>query len=227
MTGSAVIVAVCAVTVLAWWLLSSRTTISTYSVGGEDRGDPARRRRRGRRDRRRREGPAVEVRRTDRYAFGRRAIGTREAAGGTLTIGSRCPKTVFDVCSASYRVTVPDNVRVTVRTTSGDVRLTGYRGSAQVDTASGDVAVGALRLRAAGAVAGRGRVRQRLVRGRAAGAALAHRRRARVVPPGRYRLDAQSDVGATNVRGVVAAEDAPFQIQALSSTGDVTVETSG
>ena len=48
-----------------------------------------------------------------------------------------------------------------------------------------------------------------------------------VVPPGRYQLDAESDVGDRAVRGVTAADDAPFQIQALSSAGNVTVETSG
>ena len=41
-----------------------------------------------------------------------------------------------------------------------------------------------------------------------------------VVPPGRYQLDADSDGGDRTVRGVTAAEDAPFQIQALSSAGD-------
>ena len=48
-----------------------------------------------------------------------------------------------------------------------------------------------------------------------------------VVPPGRYQVDADSDVGSRSVHGVTAADDAPFQIQALSSGGDVTVEASG
>ena len=42
-----------------------------------------------------------------------------------------------------------------------------------------------------------------------------------------HQLDADSDGGDTTVRGVTAAEDAPFQIQALSSAGDVSVEASG
>ncbi len=222
------LVAGCALTLTAWWLLSSETTISTYSVrgsvaaitldlgnadvtvaGGGDR-------------------PAVEVRRTDSYSFGRRAESTRRAAGGVLAIESRCPKTVLDVCSATYRLTVPDNVRVLVRTTSGDVRFVGYRGSAQIDTGSGDIAVGgfcgfALRARAlAGDVSATASCAlERLELRSRTGDVRA------VVPPGRYQLDAESDVGRRTVRGVDAADDAPFQIQALSSQGSVTVEAGG
>ena len=43
-----------------------------------------------------------------------------------------------------------------------------------------------------------------------------------VVPPGRYRVDAETDEGGASVRGLTA-DDAPFQIQALSSAGDVRV----
>jgi hypothetical protein len=43
------------------------------------------------------------------------------------------------------------------------------------------------------------------------------------VPPGRYRVDAESDEGKHVVRGVSVADDAPFQIQALSTSGDVSV----
>ena len=48
-----------------------------------------------------------------------------------------------------------------------------------------------------------------------------------VVPAGRYQVDAETDDGERTVRGVTVAEDAPFQIQALSSSGDVAVEASG
>ena len=48
-----------------------------------------------------------------------------------------------------------------------------------------------------------------------------------VVPAGRYQVDAETDDGDRVVRGVTVAEDAPFQIQALSSSGDVAVEASG
>ena len=46
-----------------------------------------------------------------------------------------------------------------------------------------------------------------------------------VGPAGRYRVDADTDGGDRRVVGLAAADDAPFQIQALSGTGDVDVET--
>src|SRR3954453_20654795 len=167
----------------------------------------------------------IDVRRTDEFAFGRQAISQRSGTGGTLAIRSRCPHAVLGACRASYRLTVPDNVPIRVRTTSGRVRFGGYRGTAQIDTGSGDVDVLSfcgfgLRARSqSGAVA--------------AAAACAPERlelRSRtgdvhaLVPPGRYQLDAETDDGRRRVSGVVADDDAPFQLQALSSSGDVVVE---
>jgi hypothetical protein len=45
------------------------------------------------------------------------------------------------------------------------------------------------------------------------------------VPAGRYRVDADTDTGSRRVAGLISAEDAPFQIQALSTAGNVDVET--
>ena len=45
-----------------------------------------------------------------------------------------------------------------------------------------------------------------------------------VVPAGRYQIDAQSDAGTGRIRGLTNVDDAPFQIQALSTSGDVSVE---
>ena len=45
------------------------------------------------------------------------------------------------------------------------------------------------------------------------------------MPPGRYRVDGNSDLGAAPVCAVVTvADDAPNAVQALSGSGDVTVE---
>jgi hypothetical protein len=44
-----------------------------------------------------------------------------------------------------------------------------------------------------------------------------------VAPSARYTIDAQSDTGDVRTRGLVPSEDAPFRIQALSTTGDVTI----
>ena len=63
------------------------------------------------------------VQRTDRYAFGHDADVQRTVAGGELRLRSRCPNAVPRACSVSYRVVVPDNVPVTVRTTGGTVTL--------------------------------------------------------------------------------------------------------
>jgi hypothetical protein len=228
-TVCACVVAGAALTLTAWWLLSAETSVASYAVRGSINGitldlGAADAEIVGGGDR-----PEVQVRRTDEFAFGRRAESRRQATAGELTISSRCPRSaVLHVCSARYRLTVPDNVRVTVRTSSGDVRFNGYRGSAQVDTGSGDVSVTgfcgfALRVKAqsgdlratASCALQRLELRSRTGDVRA------------TVPTGRYQVDAESDDGERNVRGVTEAEDAPFQIQALSSSGDVTVEASG
>src|SRR3954447_966946 len=78
----------------------------------------------------------VEVRRSERYAFGHRADVTRRVDGATFRVRSRCPTTLLGPCTVGYRVVVPDNVALDIRTTSGHVDLRGYRGSAQVTTSS-------------------------------------------------------------------------------------------
>jgi Putative adhesin len=167
---------------------------------------------------------ALQVSRTDRFSFGHPAEAQRAVSGGTLRLRSRCPAALIGTCSSSYRLRVPDNVPVTVKSTSGDVAATGYRGSARVDTTTGDVSFNGwcgfnLQVRAdAGNV-------------RAVAACSPERLQLRsrqgsvdaLVPPGRYRVDAESDEGRRSVRGVSVGDDAPFQIQALSTTGDVSV----
>jgi Putative adhesin len=167
---------------------------------------------------------ALQVSRTDRYAFGHPAEATRVVNGGTLHLRSRCPAALIGSCSSSYRLRVPDNVPVTVKATSGNVSATGYRGSAQVDTTTGNVNFNGwcgfnLQIRAeegnVRAVAGCSPERLQLRSRRGQVKAL--------VPPGRYRVDAESDEGKHTVRGLDVADDAPFQIQALSTSGDVSV----
>jgi hypothetical protein len=224
-TGCAVLVGGALLALLIWFLASRETTVATYSVQGSVSGivldiGAADVEIVGGGDH-----PAVEVRRTDRFSFGHKALAERRASDGTFEIRSRCPKTLLSACDASYRLAVPDNVGVTVRTTSGDVRFTGYRGSAQVDTDTGNIAINGfcgfgLRARSqSGAVtAGASCALARMELRSRTGDVVA------TVPPGRYQIDADTDVGRRSVRGVTEAEDAPFQIQALSSAGDVTVE---
>jgi hypothetical protein len=167
---------------------------------------------------------ALQVARTDKFAFGHPAEADRVVRGGTLRLHSRCPATLLGSCSSAYRLRVPDSVPVTVRTSGGDVSSTGYRGSATVDTTTGDVNFNGwcgfnLQIRAdSGDV--------RTVASCAPERLQLRSRQGRVdalVPAGRYRVDAESDEGTSRVRGVNVADDAPFQIQALSTTGDVSV----
>jgi hypothetical protein len=171
----------------------------------------------------RRETAVVE--RTERYAFGHDAVTTRSVTGSVLSVRSRCPRTLLGRCSVSYRVVVPDNVPVDVRTTGGDVTLRDYRGSARVITGSGRVAVDGycgnsleLRTGSGDVAAGAECAPPRLVLRTGAGDVRA------LVPAGRYDVDAESTSGREAIRGLTPSPDAPYAIQALSGSGDVTVE---
>jgi DUF4097 and DUF4098 domain-containing protein YvlB len=128
-------------------------------------------------------------------------------------------------CSVRYRVVVPDNVPVTVRTAGGTVRFRGYRGSARVTTRSGDVDITGFcgfslqaRAESGDIAAGAACPPQQLTLRSTSGSVQVF------VPPGRYQVEAESAAGSHSVRGLDAVADAPFAIQALSSSGDVTVE---
>jgi hypothetical protein len=207
-----------------WWWASGADRVATYRVVGElsgirlDLGDADVIIDGG--------GTAdVEIRRTDTYAFDRPPVERRAVRGGFLEISSRCPETLLGTCRAGYRLSVPDNVPIQVRTTSGNVRIDGLRASATVSTGSGAVNVDSFcgfLLRATSesgdiAAAADCSTERTELRSNRGDVRLA-------VPPNRYRIDAQSDGGNRQVRGVTLAEDAPFAIQALSTRGDVTVE---
>ena len=169
--------------------------------------------------------PLLDVQRTDRFAFGHDAEVQRTVAGGELRIHSRCPNTVPRACSVRYRVVVPDNVPVTVRTGGGTVRFRGYRGSARVTTRSGDVDIAgfcgfSLQARAeSGDISASAACAPQELTLRATQGSVHVS-----VPPGRYQVEAESASGKHEVRGLDAVSEAPFAIQALSSSGDVSVE---
>ena len=169
--------------------------------------------------------PVLGVQRTDRFAFGHDAEVQRSVAGGELRIHSRCPNAVPRACSVRYRVVVPDNVPVTVRTADGTVRLQGYRGSARVTTRSGDVDIAGFcgfslqaRAESGDITASAACAPQQLTLRSNSGSVGVS------VPPGRYQVEAESASGRHSVRGLDAVSDAPFSIQALSSSGDVSVQ---
>jgi hypothetical protein len=167
----------------------------------------------------------VEVQRTQKFAFGHEPTVEKQVAGASFAVHSRCPVSLLAPCSVSYRVVVPDNVALEIRTTRGDVSLRGYRGSAQVSTGAGRIDIAGYCGNSLDARAGGGAI--------AVQAACAPPRMSlrtgsgsirAVMPPGRYDLDAESTSGESFIRGITAREDAPYVVQALSGSGDVSVE---
>jgi Putative adhesin len=222
---SAVIVLGVVLGIAVWWAVTSEARVTSYAVRGQldgitlDLGNADARIVGGR------DQPLVEVRRTDRFAFGQRAVSRRRISNGVLTLRSRCPRAIVGTCDATYRLTVPNNVPIAVRTGSGDVQIAGFRGSARIDTRTGDIAASAFCGFLLHARADQGDVS-------AAAACTPERLELRsrtgdvraVVPPGRYRIDADSDTGERALRGLQPVDDAPFHILALSGAGDVQVE---
>lgn len=224
-TVSACVVLAVTLTVAVWWVASSEQRVTSYTVRGAlnaimlDLGGADAEIVGGR------DEPLVEVRRTDRFAFGQPATSGRDLVDGVLRLRSRCAATALGTCSATYRLTVPNNVPITVVTGSGDVQLAGFRGSARIATETGDIAASSF----CGFLLD-ARTESGDVSATAACAAERLELRSRtgdvqaVVPPGRYRIDAESDQGSQSVRGLLPVDDAPFQILALSGAGDVELE---
>jgi hypothetical protein len=224
-SASAIVVVGCLVGLGVWGLTSTRERIVSFDVRGTLEGVVLDLRDANVEVMRGTNSNEVSVERTERYAFGHAARSSRAVAAGVLRVSSRCPVTVLHACKQSYRVSVPDNVPVDVRTTSGTVRLSDYHGSARVATTSGAVQVRAfcgfsLQVRAETGDVGVGSTcaPERLSLRSTRGAVHA------TVPPGRYQVDAESASGRQEVRGITQAADAPFSIQALSTSGDVLVE---
>src|SRR4051812_5582728 len=168
---------------------------------------------------------SVQVDRTERFAFGHGPATARRAAGGGFAVRSRCPTLLLGPCTVDYRVVVPDNVALDIRTTSGSVSLRGYRGSARVTTGDGAIEIAGYCGNALEARAGDGRI---AVEAACAPPQMSLRTGSgairAVLPAGRYDLDAESTSGDESVQGVTARDDAPYTVQALSASGDVSVE---
>jgi hypothetical protein len=215
-----------AVALLIWSLASSQERRTSYSVRGAvagvalDLGDADVEIAGGGRT------TAVQVSHVDRFGFGHGPEVRRSVDGGTFAVRSRCPSTVLHGCSVRYRVVVPDNVPLTVHTGSGRVAFRGYRGSARITTERGDIDIAgfcgfSLQARAEGGgdiTAATACPPPQLSLRTTTGSV--HVR----VPGGRYRVDASTSGGTPTVRGVTVDGGAPFAIQALSSSGAVSVE---
>jgi hypothetical protein len=221
--ASALVLVVVAVTIFTLWLDTRETRETTYRVLGDlagvrlDVADADVQIAGG--------ATAVEVVQEDRFAFGEAPRVRKDIDGGTLNVVARCPDQVLGSCRTVFRITVPDNVPIVVETSSGSVRLSSIRATVQVNSGSGAIEATGFCGFSMRATSDSGDVS-------AVAECSADRLELRsrsgdvhaVVPPGRYQIDAQSDTGNTGVSGVIAVEDAPFQIQALSATGDVLVE---
>lgn len=167
----------------------------------------------------------VQVRRVERSLFGHEPQEHRTVANGVLRIESRCRSLVLGSCSADYRVAVPDSIALTITAERGDVQLRAYRGSAEVWAGRGSVTAEAFcgfTLQATaragsidvGAICSPERLELRTDSGNVTA----------TVPPGRYSVDADSSAGSVAVAGLERADDAPWKVQALSNTGNVTVK---
>jgi hypothetical protein len=223
--GSALLLVVVALVLVAWWAATRETrsvrfrVVGTLSAVELNLGDAPVEITGG-------ANGAVDVRRTEEIAFGHAPRITRGVSGGVLRITSRCPETVLGACRASFRVAVPDNVLVNVRTTSGRVSVSALNGSARIATGSGAVSISGfcgftlVVTSASGDIASAADCSPDRMELRS-GSGDVHA----VVPTGRYRVDANSDDGTERVRGLTVADDASFTVQALSGSGDVTVES--
>ena len=168
---------------------------------------------------------AIEVRRIDEFSFGNPSEEVRDVEDGKVSLVSRCPEQVIGSCRVSYRITVPDNVPLEIETNGGTVDVAGVRATVRITTGSGAIRATGFCGFSLQAVSDTGNV---TTMSECSADRLELRSRTgdvhAVVPVARYSIDAQSDTGEVRTRGLTSVEDAPFQIQALSTSGDVTVE---
>ena len=225
----AAVVGVLAVVLLVWSVASSQERRVTYAAQGAltgvalDLGEADVEVRGGGR------ATTIVVEHVDRFGFGHAPVAQRSVSGGVLRVRSRCPNTILHGCSVRYRVVVPDNVPLAVRTADGSVRFDGYRGSARITTGEGDIDIDgfcgfALQARADGGGdidASTACPPPQLSVRTTTGAVNVH------VPVARYRVDASTSGPRPRVRGITTDAGAPFAIQALSGSGAVTVERGG
>ncbi len=167
----------------------------------------------------------VSVHRTDRSTFGHGPIEWRHRVDHRLEIASTCPRMAVGACTADYHIAVPADVPVSVRADNGSVRVDGYHGSASIVTGDGSVTVAAFCGYTLRATSVRGDVSvvtscspERLDLRSTSGNVSA------TVPPGRYRIETSAGGRPARVQGLTADPRAPWEIQAVSTSGDVSVE---
>ena len=210
-----------------WWAVTKETRIASYRVTGSlarvELDAPS-----GSAEITAAGSGAVEVRRTDSFAFDRPARETRSVRNGVLRISSRCPRMAVGNCSSDYRVAVPENVPVVVRGSGGGVRISGFRGTAEVQTGAGNVVVDGFCGFGLSIKTGSGDARAtatcspQSLSARSSSGSIDL-----TVPAGPYRVEADSNSGRADVTGIQRSSAAPYEIQALSDSGDVRVRGGG
>ena len=131
---------------------------------------------------------------------------------------------VVGSCSASYRMVVPNDVPISIRTEHGNIRIDGYRGSADIATNSGAINVEDYCGFVLGAATASGNVTvssacspERLTLRSDSGNVSA------VVPSGELPDPSRVRRRRYDVRGLTDDDGAPWAIEALSNTGNVSV----
>jgi Putative adhesin len=167
----------------------------------------------------------IEVQRYERFSFGHKPEVEPKVEGAVYGVHARCPSSLLAPCTVDHRVVVPDNVALDIRTSGGRVTLRGYRGSARILTGGGEIEISGYCGNSLEARAGDGDITldaacapPRLSLRSGSGSIHA------VLPPGRYDLDAESTSGTESIRGLTPRSDAPYTVQVLSASGDVSVE---
>lgn len=221
--GSLVVLVAGAAVLAALWLGSSRTTTVAYAVPGTLLGIELRVQsgdvtivggsRTG-----------VSVTRSDHSVYGHGPREQRLVRSRILHLVSSCPVLVLGSCASNFRIEVPDNVSITVRAEHGAVRLEGYQGSANITTKAGSISVEDYCGLVLGATSASGSITvgtscspERLALFSDSGSVGV------TVPAGNYRINANSQSGSTHVSGLVNDAGAPWGIETLSRSGNVTV----
>ena len=207
----------------AWWLDSSRTATVAYAVPGELLGIELRVQSGnvtivgGSRS-------GVSVSRSDHSVYGHGPREQRRVRLGNLRLVSSCPVLVLGSCASNYRIEVPDNVSISVRAERGTVRLEGYQGLANITTNAGSISAEGYCGLVLGATSASGNISvgtscspERLALFSDSGSVAV------TVPAGHYRIHANSQSGSSRVSGLVNDAGAPWDIEAVSNSGKVTV----
>ncbi|MGH3329640.1 MAG: hypothetical protein ACRDPT_17915 [Streptomycetales bacterium] len=146
--------------------------------------------------------------------------------GGTLTLGYSCPER-NDECGVTYRVRVPRETSVQLRSEAGGVHVDGLSGPLRVAVSVGSVTAERLhspdvgvRSQAGSVLLGFAAAPKFVTVEAIAGAVILQ------LPGGlRYAVDAQTTAGVTSVE-VPTDRSSPRRIRATSTTGSIQVLTS-